>query len=202
MQFSRSGVHCTSHEKTAGDRAVPRKEEEEEEEVGLRASPARVGAYIDHERVHDIREYIICTRTLASSRTAYTIVTRNIDGQAAALALPSFTLVFSPLFTLSLSFSLLYCCGSCLSSTGTTPAVLPLLAYRRRYCRHRCGNKRLRLHAWYPLLFFPLFFFLGIYRHASPVAYRDVPGGRYMTDLPGKMLHMEYSDIMRDLILN
>jgi len=31
----------------------------EEETVGLRASPARVGAYIDHERVHDIREYII-----------------------------------------------------------------------------------------------------------------------------------------------
>lgn len=29
------------------------------EEVDLRASPARVGAYIDHERVHDIREYII-----------------------------------------------------------------------------------------------------------------------------------------------
>lgn len=34
-------------------------EEDEEEVVGLRASPARVGAYIDHERVHDIREYII-----------------------------------------------------------------------------------------------------------------------------------------------
>jgi hypothetical protein len=33
--------------------------EEKEEEKGLRASPARLGAYIDHERVHDIREYII-----------------------------------------------------------------------------------------------------------------------------------------------
>lgn len=33
--------------------------EDEEEVVGLRASPARVGAYIDHERVYDIREYII-----------------------------------------------------------------------------------------------------------------------------------------------
>lgn len=34
-------------------------EEDEEEVVGLRASPACVGAYIDHERVYDIREYII-----------------------------------------------------------------------------------------------------------------------------------------------
>lgn len=50
-----------------GGRKEEKEEEEEEKEekedevevVGLRASPARVGAYIDHERVYDIREYII-----------------------------------------------------------------------------------------------------------------------------------------------
>lgn len=77
---------------------------------GLRASPARVGAYIDHERVHDIREYIIRVRTLAG----LPIVMRNIDGQAAALALSlhfSFppTIVHSPLFPLSS----LVCSGGC-----------------------------------------------------------------------------------------
>lgn len=73
MRFSRalrSGVRCTPREKSTGREeraAAPRRKEEEEEEeededeevVGLRASPARVGAYIDHERVYDIREYII-----------------------------------------------------------------------------------------------------------------------------------------------
>lgn len=63
-------MRCTPREKSAGreKRAVaPRRKKEEDEEedeeevmvVGLRASPARVGAYIDHERVYDIREYII-----------------------------------------------------------------------------------------------------------------------------------------------
>lgn len=72
---SRTGVRCTPREKTPGEEkraAAPRREEKEEEEeeeqkdekeeeemVGLRVSPVRVGAYIDHKRVHDIREYII-----------------------------------------------------------------------------------------------------------------------------------------------
>lgn len=68
MQFSRVAMHSARKNTGGEERAVaPRrnkqdkeeKEEEEEETVGLRASPARVGAYIDHERVHDILEYII-----------------------------------------------------------------------------------------------------------------------------------------------
>lgn len=49
---------CSEEEEEKEEEEVE-EEEDEEEVVGLRASPARVGAYIDHERVYDIREYII-----------------------------------------------------------------------------------------------------------------------------------------------